>query len=121
MRNNHVTNSYKAGENDSFSPAFLNKDRLFRKSYSSLTRSQICGGIYCRRPRTVFFWGQGVTLIQLFVEVAEPDIYRDEIEIALIQAAQKAGKPVLDIYRGMQIINVTLGSNPYQGIYKSVP
>lgn len=66
--------------------------------------------------------GQGVTPIlygeEPLAEVAETDIYRDQFEIALIKAAQKAGKPVLGICRGMQVINVALGGNLYQDIYK---
>ncbi|PAK85179.1 gamma-glutamyl-gamma-aminobutyrate hydrolase family protein [Lentilactobacillus parakefiri] len=66
--------------------------------------------------------GQGVTPILYGEEplagVAETDIYRDQFEIALIKAAQKAGKPVLGICRGMQVINVALGGNLYQDIYQ---
>ncbi|MEE8825682.1 putative glutamine amidotransferasec [Lentilactobacillus sunkii] len=66
--------------------------------------------------------GQGVTPIlygeEPLAEVAETDIYRDEFEIALIKAAQKVGKPVIGICRGMQIINVTLGGTLYQDVYK---
>lgn len=66
--------------------------------------------------------GQGVTPIlygeEPLAEVAETDIYRDEFEIALIKAAQKVGKPVIGICRGMQIINVALGGTLYQDIYK---
>ncbi len=42
--------------------------------------------------------GQGVTPIlygeEPLAEVAETDIYRDQFEIALVKAAQEAGKPV---------------------------
>jgi putative glutamine amidotransferase len=66
--------------------------------------------------------GQGVTPIlygeEPLAEVAETDIYRDQFEIALVKAAQEAGKPVLGICRGMQVINVALGGNLYQDIYK---
>lgn len=66
--------------------------------------------------------GQGVTPIlygeEPLAEVAETDIYRDEFEIALIKAAQKAGKPAIGICRGMQIINVALGGTLYQDVYK---
>lgn len=66
--------------------------------------------------------GQGVTPIlygeEPLAQVAETDIYRDEFEIALIKAAQKAGKPVIGICRGMQVINVALGGTLYQDVYK---
>lgn len=66
--------------------------------------------------------GQGVTPAvygeEPLKEVAETDIYRDQFEIALVQAAVKAHKPVLGICRGIQILNVALGGTLYQDIYK---
>lgn len=66
--------------------------------------------------------GQGVTPIlygaEPIKEVAETDIYRDEFEIALVKAAVAAGKPVLGICRGLQVVNVALGGTLYQDVYK---
>lgn len=44
------------------------------------------------------------------------DIERDKVEFALLEAYVKAGKPVLGICRGMQIINVFFGGGMYQHI-----
>jgi putative glutamine amidotransferase len=41
---------------------------------------------------------------------------RDEYEMELIQAFLDAGKPILGICRGMQLLNVTLGGSLYQDI-----
>lgn len=66
--------------------------------------------------------GQGVTPAlygeEPLREVAETDVYRDQFEIALVKAAVAAGKPVLGICRGIQIINVALGGTLYQDVYK---
>lgn len=53
---------------------------------------------------------------------AEPTVSKgidrdvDAFEIALIQAAREAGKPVLAICRGMQILNVALGGTLHQEV-----
>ena len=41
---------------------------------------------------------------------------RDRIDLALAKAAIKAGKPVLGICRGIQLINVALGGTLYQDL-----
>lgn len=41
---------------------------------------------------------------------------RDVFELDLIRAAIKAGKPILGICRGCQIINIALGGNVYQDL-----
>ena len=46
----------------------------------------------------------------------EPDEHRDEIEIALVKAYAAAGKPILGICRGLQILNVALGGDLLQDI-----
>ncbi|KRM74503.1 gamma-glutamyl-gamma-aminobutyrate hydrolase family protein [Secundilactobacillus collinoides] len=65
--------------------------------------------------------GQGVTPVvygdEPIQQVAETDIYRDQFEIALVKAAVAAGKPILGICRGEQIINVALNGTLYQDIY----
>lgn len=66
--------------------------------------------------------GQGVTPAlygeEPLREVAETDVYRDQFEIALVKAAVAAGKPILGICRGIQILNVALGGTLYQDVYK---
>ncbi|MCR9141119.1 MAG: gamma-glutamyl-gamma-aminobutyrate hydrolase family protein [bacterium] len=49
------------------------------------------------------------------------DLYRDRYEIELIEACMRAGKPVLGICRGHQIINVALGGSLYQDIGEQIP
>ena len=46
---------------------------------------------------------------------------RDETEIALVHAAREAGKPVLAICRGPQLLNVALGGTLIQDIPSQVP
>ena len=43
-----------------------------------------------------------------------PDLPRDEAEFALIEAYMAAGKPILGICRGMQMLNVALGGDMIQ-------
>lgn len=45
-----------------------------------------------------------------------PDLARDRAELALFQAFYRAGKPILGICRGMQIINVALGGTLIQDL-----
>ena len=49
------------------------------------------------------------------------DYVRDQYEIALIRAFIKAGKPVLGICRGLQVLNVALGGSLYQDIATQIP
>ena len=49
-----------------------------------------------------------------------PDPVRDEAEWALFQAFFRAGKPILGICRGMQIINVALGGTLIQDLSADV-
>ncbi len=44
------------------------------------------------------------------------DKYRDEFELAILDWAIKAGKPVLGICRGLQVMNVYFGGTLYQDI-----
>ncbi|WP_406677011.1 gamma-glutamyl-gamma-aminobutyrate hydrolase family protein [Moorella sp. ACPs] len=46
---------------------------------------------------------------------------RDAFELALTRAALAAGKPVLAICRGVQVLNVAAGGNLYQDIKTEVP
>ncbi|MEJ5207978.1 gamma-glutamyl-gamma-aminobutyrate hydrolase family protein [Denitratimonas sp. CY0512] len=48
--------------------------------------------------------------------VGDTDPVRDRFELDLIHAFIKAGKPVLGICRGMQLINVALGGTLYQDL-----
>lgn len=45
-----------------------------------------------------------------------PDIARDRAELALFDAFYRAGKPILGICRGMQVINVALGGTLIQDL-----
>ena len=47
------------------------------------------------------------------------DLARDEAEVALLQAYVEAGKPILGICRGHQLINVFFGGSLYQDIPES--
>ncbi len=49
------------------------------------------------------------------------DRIRDEYEIALLRAFVDAGKPVLGICRGLQVINVAFGGTLYQDIAMQLP
>ena len=49
------------------------------------------------------------------------DPRRDGYELALVQAFLEAGKPILGICRGMQLLNVALGGSLYQDIPAQVP
>jgi putative glutamine amidotransferase len=46
---------------------------------------------------------------------------RDDTEIALVRAAREAGKPILAICRGPQLLNVALGGTLIQDIAACVP
>ena len=54
-------------------------------------------------------------------QIGEIDPQRDAFEIALIQAAIAADKPIFGICRGAQIINVALGGTLYQDLTTQVP
>ena len=45
-----------------------------------------------------------------------PDLLRDEAELALFEAYFRAGKPILAICRGMQLVNVALGGTLIQDL-----
>ena len=49
------------------------------------------------------------------------DRLRDEYEIELLHSFIEAGKPVLGICRGLQLINVAYGGTLYQDIVRQVP
>ncbi|MGI5963515.1 MAG: gamma-glutamyl-gamma-aminobutyrate hydrolase family protein [Lawsonibacter sp.] len=49
-----------------------------------------------------------------------PDLVRDRAEFALFQAFFQAGKPILGICRGMQVINVALGGTLIQDLSPQV-
>ena len=49
------------------------------------------------------------------------DRVRDEYEIALLRAFLDAGKPVLGVCRGLQVINVAFGGTLYQDITTQNP
>ena len=49
------------------------------------------------------------------------DRVRDDYEIALLRAFVDAGKPVLGVCRGLQVINVAFGGTLYQDIDTQMP
>lgn len=49
------------------------------------------------------------------------DARRDEMELALIDAFVRAGKPMLGICRGIQILNAALGGDLIQDVYHEGP
>jgi putative glutamine amidotransferase len=49
------------------------------------------------------------------------DFIRDQYEIALLKEFKKAGKPVLGVCRGAQLINVAFGGTLYQDIETQIP
>lgn len=51
----------------------------------------------------------------------ESSAARDAMEIKLMQAALKAGKPILGICRGLQVLNVVLGGTLYQDVPSQRP
>ena len=54
-------------------------------------------------------------------ECGTPNVPRDEFELALLKAAVAAGKPVLGICRGEQMLNVALGGTLIQDIPSQRP
>lgn len=54
-------------------------------------------------------------------QCGEYDLEVDRCHIALIRAAVQAGKPVLGICRGLQLINVALGGTLYQDLPAQMP
>ncbi len=50
-----------------------------------------------------------------------PDVMRDELELAVFASAYKAGKPILAICRGIQILNVAMGGTLYQDLPTEYP
>lgn len=49
-------------------------------------------------------------------KVEHIDAERDRVECHLVQAAMQAGKPLLGICRGLQVINVALGGSLYEDL-----
>ena len=49
------------------------------------------------------------------------DRVRDEYEIALVAAFERAGKPVFGVCRGLQLLNVAYGGTLYQDIAMQLP
>lgn len=52
---------------------------------------------------------------------AQPDRQRDTFELTLIEAALQAGKPLLGICRGCQLLNVAFGGSLYQDLAAQRP
>ena len=57
------------------------------------------------------YWGESI-----LPQCGEMDPWRDELEAAYYKAFEAAGKPILGICRGEQVINVYAGGSLYQDI-----
>ena len=51
----------------------------------------------------------------------EIEPYRDELELKVFDMARKAGKPILAICRGIQLVNVAMGGTLYQDLPSEAP
>ncbi|MCT2593417.1 gamma-glutamyl-gamma-aminobutyrate hydrolase family protein [Streptomyces sp. N2-109] len=58
--------------------------------------------------------------VETHAETGPPDLARDAWELALIEAALAAGKPLLGVCRGMQLLNVALGGTLIQHLSQTV-
>lgn len=85
-----------------------------------------------KNTRTVLEWIFSILLFPLYwlirffsqAKTAQIDIGRDKLELQLLEDALAAGKPVLGICRGMQLLNVHFGGTLYQdisGYYTETP
>ncbi|KRL05346.1 gamma-glutamyl-gamma-aminobutyrate hydrolase family protein [Liquorilactobacillus oeni] len=69
-----------------------------------------------------FFFTGGPDVLPAFygeephVKMGFSDIKRDRLELALVKRALVAGKKMLGICRGMQVINIALGGTVYQDL-----
>ncbi|KUK31456.1 MAG: Glutamine amidotransferase class-I domain protein [Thermoanaerobacterales bacterium 50_218] len=54
-------------------------------------------------------------------KLGEVSLVRDKFEIALVKLVLDAGKPVLGICRGIQVLNVALGGTLYQDLSSQAP
>lgn len=55
------------------------------------------------------------------LRITEEIAFDDRYEMELLDASIEAGKPVLGIYRGCQLINVALGGTLWQDIATQIP
>jgi len=74
----------------------------------------------------ILFTGGGDISIEHFGGEAHPrivsmDAERDAVEIALLKAAARGGKPFLGICRGFQVMNVALGGTLYTDLGDQMP
>jgi putative glutamine amidotransferase len=74
----------------------------------------------------ILFTGGGDIAIEVFGGEPHPrlvsvDPARDAVELALLHAAAKEGKPFLGICRGFQIMNVALGGTLYTDLADQMP
>lgn len=104
----------------------LSADADYMKNYvAALEQAGACPeGGYCPAPDLTYdglvLCGGGDLDYKLFADTNDgsdpPDPARDEAELALFRAFFAAGKPILGICRGMQLINVALGGNLIQDL-----
>jgi putative glutamine amidotransferase len=53
--------------------------------------------------------------------LGKPNMFQDEVELALARRAAEDGKPILGVCRGVQLLNVALGGSLYQDIPAELP
>lgn len=78
----------------------------------------VCDGIVFTGGPDISPEYYGEVPINQTVEVLPP---RDRLEMALLKEAEKSGKPILGICRGLQVINVFHGGTLYQDIPTQYP
>jgi len=104
----------------------LSADADYMKNYvAALEQAGACPeGGYCPAPNLSYdglvLCGGGDLDCALFGQENKgsdpPDLARDAAELALFRAFYEAGKPILGICRGMQLINVALGGDLIQDL-----
>jgi putative glutamine amidotransferase len=80
--------------------------------------AQWLGGLVLEGGSDVWPGSYGETPLQ---EKWSGDRVRDEYELALLRAFTRAGKPVLGVCRGLQLLNVAYGGTLYQDIATQRP
>lgn len=80
--------------------------------------------VLIKDKRTIFEWVLSILLFPIYwitryfrsTKSAPIDLERDKLELSLLDGSINAGKPVLGICRGMQLINVHFTGNLHQDI-----
>ena len=80
--------------------------------------AQVLGGLVLQGGSDVWPGSYGETPLE---ERWAGDRVRDQYELALLRAFTRAGKPVLGVCRGLQLLNVAYGGTLYQDIARQRP